>query len=159
MKTVYRWSASILCFATFVLLVSCASYIPTDSTVGNMSAKEARKVVATGLKEEGYVDVRFTSKTLYAAGLMYKGHLYSPTQITFSELPEIAQSGANENLITLQGATQFYIARNPRAFTNALYVLKQNAIKSNKDADQYDASFTASLTDNRKKGRCKRRAS
>lgn len=146
MKTV-SWLAAIFCIA---MLVSCASYIPTDSTVGNMSAKEARKVVATGLKEKGYVDVRFTSKTLYAAGLMYKGHLYSPTQITFSELTEIVQSGANENLITVRGATQFYIERNPRAFTNALYVLKQNAIKSKKDAEQYDASFTASLTGNRK---------
>ena len=148
MKTVHRWLVAIIGLAT---LVSCASYIPTDGMVGNMSVKEARKVVATGLKEEGYVDVRFTSKTLFAAGLTYKGHLYSPTQITFSEVAQFSQSGANENLITLQGATQFYIARNPRAFTNALYVLKQNAIKTKKDTDEYESSFAASLVDYRKK--------
>jgi hypothetical protein len=154
MKAVHRWMKPILWLATLTLLVSCASYMPTDSTVGNMSVQQARNVVATGLKEFGYVDVRFTSKKLIASGLVYKGYTYKPTQITFSEINEIRQEGTNENLITLPGhgkpTEQFYIRGNPRAFTNALYVLKQNAIKQKEEAGEYDTSFTASLADHRK---------
>lgn len=155
MNTAHRWLASIFCLAVLVLLTSCARYTPTDSTVGNMSVKEARKVVTAALKEYGYVDVRFTSNTLTAEGLSYKGYIYKPTQITFSEHTQIFQEGTNENLVTLPGhgtpSVQWYIARDPRTFTNALYVIKQNAIKHKKDIDEYEASFSASLTDNRKK--------
>lgn len=135
-----------------LLLASCASYIPTDSTVGNMSVKEARKVVATGLKEFGYVDVRLTSKKLIIGGFSYKGHVSrdSPKQITFSELTQITQHGSNNNLISVD-THQFYIRYDPRAFTNALHVLKQNAIKHKREVDEYDASFAASLADYRKK--------
>lgn len=151
MKIIHRWLVPLLSAAMLLQLASCASYIPTDSTAGNMSVKEARKVVTRGLKEYGYVDVRFTSKTLVASGLSYKGHIYSPTQITFSELTQIVQEGTNENIITLPGQSQFYIQSNPRAFANALYVLKQNAIRQKKEAAEYDASFAASLADYRKK--------
>ena len=151
MKIDHKRLASIPCFAMLVLLASCASYIPTDSTVGNMSVKEARKAVATGLKEFGYVDVRFTSRQLIAGGLTFKGHTYSPEQITFSEITQIVQEGTNENIVTLPGQSQFYIQSNPRAFTNALYVLKQNAIKTKKDADEFESVFATSLADYRNK--------
>lgn len=42
-------------------------------------------------------------------------------------------------------------SRNPRAFTNALHVLKKNAIKQKKESAEYDTGFAASLADYRKK--------
>jgi len=151
MKSMNRWLALIPCFAILTLLVSCASYIPSVNTAGNMNVKEARKVVATALKESGYTDVRFTSKKMIAEGLSYKGHLYSPTQITFDELTQIVQSGSNENIVTVPGQNQFFIQRNPRAFTDALYVLKQNSIRQKEMAEEFYAKFSMSLADNLRK--------
>lgn len=150
MKPVCQWLGVALCA---VMLVSCASYMPTDSTVGNMSIQQARKIVAKDLKEFGYSDVRITSNKLIFGGFSYKGRLSSsPTEIiTLSEQIQIIQHGTNDNLISITGHTQFYIARDPRGFTNALYVLKWHAIKSKNDADEYAANFATSLADHRNK--------
>lgn len=152
MKFAHRWLASIFCIA---MLVSCASYIPTDSTVGNMSVQQARNVVTIELKRYGYTFVRFTSKKMVAGGLVYKGHTYDPEQITYSEITQIYQRGAAPEQIIIKGQDKqlgfFYIRSNPRDFTSALYVLKQNAIKQQKDAAENDAIFAASLADHRNK--------
>lgn len=147
MKSAYPWISAIVGAA---MLAACASYTPSDSTVASMSVKEARQVITAALKHSGYAEVRFTAKRLVASGMVYKDHKYSPTRISFDETTRIIQEGSNENIITLPGQTQFYIARNPRSFADALHVLKQNSIKSRNAADEFAQAFAASLDDYRR---------
>lgn len=150
------------------MLVSCAtSYIPTDGSVGNMSVEQARKVLSTGLNGRytwGYkdtklppgsdhiriVDVRVTSKRLLVTDERGKQSDY-----IFGELPELSMSSA---VLLLDDGSAFgeSIFRFRNVFDgndvlNAMYVLKRNATKISKDAEAYQAVFSASLADHRKK--------
>lgn len=65
MKTIHKGLKAILCFA--ILVLSCIAgtasaslftspadhYKPTDNTVGNMSVKDARKILTSEMKGEG----------------------------------------------------------------------------------------------------------
>ena len=161
MKTVHRWLASILCLATLVLLASCATPtttgIPTDSTVENMSVKQARKVLATELKSSWYfssggwgradriTDVRVMSNRLIVTDKTGKQSIF-----IYRELPQI--SLFDSSMVELAGKVTFQTnGRGAGDVANALHVLQQNAIKQKKEADEYEANFTASLADHRKK--------
>lgn len=51
-------------------------------------------------------------KKIIAAGPSYKGHVYSPTRISFNEHTRIVQSGSNENIVTVLDQEQFVIREN-----------------------------------------------
>lgn len=161
MKIVHRWLKAILCAAMLVLLASCATYVPTDSTVGNMSVKEARSVLATRLKGEMILnsgsnvpisDVRASSTRLIVTDENGKQSIF-----IYRELPQISVGlGGLEVgwLLMLAGQDTLSLGHtasvpNRDDVPNALYVLKQNAIKVKKDADKFDANFAVSLDDYR----------
>lgn len=147
LKNVTRWIAALVGAA---MLAACASYIPSDSTAASMSVKEARQVITAALKHYGYAEVRFTARGLVASGMVDRGIKFRPTRVSFDENTRIIQEGSNENLITVPGQTQFLIFGNPRAFADALHVLKQNGIKSKMAADEFAQTFAASLDDYRR---------
>lgn len=164
MKTPHRWLASIPCVAVSLLLVSCATYItiPTDSTAGNMSVKQARELLATGLKgskilNSGRIvpitDVRVRSNRLIVTDKNGKQSVF-----IYSELPQISRGlGGFEVgwVLKLAGQHTFSLghmhASGGDKVLNSLHVLKQNAIKQKKEVEEYDASFAASLADYRKR--------
>lgn len=166
MKTVRRWLASIPCLAILALLASCAT-IPTDSTVGSMSVEKARKVLSSGLNDrctwgykatrlphgsscEGIIDVRVTSRRLLVTDKRGKQSIY-----IFSELPQLSKSGPviglEDGSIFGESIFLFKSSFDGDDVVNAIYVLKQNAIKASKSADEFDASFATSLADYRNK--------
>lgn len=155
MKKDKRWLVPSLCTAMLVLFASCAAiYIPKDSTVNNMSVREARNLLATEMKRcDVYsngeklwykiTDVRVTWERLIVTDDRGKDSIF-----IFSDLPEISM---NESLYTkLAGQDAFRRRDNnvDSAFlsVSALYVLKQNAIKI-KVAEEQDSRFAASLAD------------
>ena len=146
-----------------VLLVSCATIHPTDSSVGNMSVEQARKVLTTDLKKRlkgssiydgqhnEIADVRVASNRLIVTDKNGKQSIFM-----YRKLPQVSleqHSGndiaAGEGTVKLADNATFF--KMSTASANALYVLKQNAIKVKKASDEYDVSFAASLTDYRKK--------
>lgn len=163
MKTAHRWLASILCTAMLVLLVACASapYLPNDSSVGSMSVSDARTVLATELvrgenrmvrSKDFYIitDVRVNLNRLIVTGNEGQKNIF-----IYRELPQISMSegiGLVYDRVMLAGQTIFLV-KYPASHKvmNALYVLKRNAIKQKKETDEFDASFSASLADYRKK--------
>ena len=157
MKTIHGWLKAILCSGMIVLLASCASTIPTDSTVGDMSVEQARKVLATELmnnnphiglfsansnliRGNGITDVRVTLRRLLVTDKKGKQSTF-----IFSKLPQI--SSIFGNVVGLAGE-QTFTNNEATSIANALYVLKQNAIKED---NEFDASFAASLPDYRNK--------
>ena len=155
MKTAHRWLPSIFCFA---MLVSCATtYIPTDSSVGNMSVNDARKEIVSGLSfndPDLAINVRITTNKLI---LTINGRSGTSRYVTtFSELTQISgytQGGMYR--VNLSDGNEFIVWKRTDMsvvrVANAFYVLKQNAIKTKKDADEYESFFAASLADYRKK--------
>ena len=166
MKDIHLWFKTILYSAMPILLASCAStYIPTDSSVGNMSVKQARNVLGTKLNRgctwgykstrisngpcEHITKVRVTSRSLLVTHKSGK-----QSNFIFSELPQISKEGQSLDLtfgmIALAGTPVIWLESSfsNDEIVNALYVLKQNAIK---DIAEYDSSFTVSLADYRKK--------
>lgn len=162
MRTAHRWLALIPCTAMLLLLVSChsAPYFPNDSSVGNMSVRDAHKVLATELKrgenrlirsKDFYIitDVRVNLNKLIVMGEGQK------SIFIYSELPQISMSegiGLVYDSVMLAGQETFLV-KYPASHKvmNALYMLKQNAIKQKNEADEYDTRFAASLTDYRNK--------
>ena len=157
MKTVYGWLKPLLWAAMLASLVSCATvppYIPTDSTVGNMSVKQARNLLDAGLRE-GYVydrsafvkiaSVRVTSKRLVVTDKNGKQSTF-----IFSELPQISRNTEYLGAIDLAGKPALG-GWNIKETIDALYVLQQSAMNQKKEVDAYDASFAASLADYRHK--------
>ncbi len=153
MKTAHRWLASILRLAVLLLLASCATvrplpYIPNDSTTQNMSVEQAHKVLVATWKNLGNrYGVSLTPNRL---SVTYDGNIH--IKIMFSELPQISAAGTNILLTSKDGKESMLRlstgdVSNTKRVADALYVLKQNAIK---DIHEYDASFAASLTDYRK---------
>lgn len=161
-KSVHKWLKSILLSTMFVLLASCATtYIPTDSTVGDMSAEQARKVLATELKigenrmirsKDFYI---ITDVRVNVSRLIVTGNEGEKDVFIYSELPQISVSGDIGSLydkVMLSGQWTFLV-QYPASHkvTKALYVLKQNAIRQKKASDEFDANFAASLTAYRNK--------
>jgi hypothetical protein len=152
MKVVHKLLKAILCTAMLVLLASCATvtYIPTDSTVGNMSVKEARKVIVSGIGGPlGYHwtrDVHITTKKL-SVTTDFKGYAPSTNFIaTFSEIGKISVYDNNGILFgEISGGTGIGLVKDVNRVANAFYVLKQNAINQKRDADAFDANFASLL--------------
>lgn len=145
---------SILGSAMLVLLVSCVGYTPTDSTVGNISVKQARKDLAAALKASRRIGVE-SSVTAEQLVVSFRGESYS---YRFSEIPkDLHLNGSYPGcdycrVIVLSGKSTFAIDdAYAVAFVNALYVLKNNALNQKAKVDEADASFTASLADYQKK--------
>ena len=157
MNTANRWLASILCTAMLPLLVSCTT-IPTDSSVGNMSVKQAREVLAKRLdgatgaaivdshSKERIADVRAQSSRLIVTDNRGKQTIF-----IYRELPQISYSFLPSAAVRLAGQDRFHHIGQGDIVINALNVLKQNAIKQKTEVDEFDASFAASLADYRKK--------
>ena len=163
MKTSHRWLVPILCTAVPLLLVSChsAPYLPNDSTVGNMSVRDAHRVLTTELvrgenrmvrSKDFYIitDVRVSLNKLVVMGNEGQKSIF-----VYSELPQISMSegiGLVYDSVILAGQETFLV-KYPASHKvmNALYVLKQHAIKTKGEADEFDSRFTATLADNRKK--------
>lgn len=156
MKTDHRCLKLILCSTIFVLLASCATlatvaptYIPTDSSVGNMSVERAKELLVATWKNMGNrYNVFLTPNRLSVA---YDGNIH--IKIMFSELPQISAAGSNVLLTSKDGReSKLRLSTgdvsNTKRVADALYVLRQKAIN---DIHEYDASFTASLGDYRKK--------
>ncbi|MBI5327090.1 MAG: hypothetical protein HZB80_02190 [Deltaproteobacteria bacterium] len=167
MKTVKRWLKPIFCFAMLVLVASCGAkiYIPNINSMGNMSVKEARKVLATELPEnaEVFVDGRsyhLTGVSVAPTTLIILNESGKNRVFKIGELDQITHTYAfgipDKYTISLKNELIFITqCKVPyTANTNipiALYVLKQNAIKAEKDADEEHARFSASIADYRKK--------
>ncbi len=162
MKIIHVWLAPLLSAAMLLLLAACATtYIPTDSSVGNMSVKQARNALATELKrgenriirsKDFYIitDVRVNLSRLVVTGNEGQKNIF-----IYSELPQISMEesmGLVYDSIMLADQKTFLV-KYPASHTvmSALYVLKQNAIKQKKEAEEFDARFSASLADNRNK--------
>lgn len=162
MKSVHKWLKSILCFAVLVLPASCATvattYIPNDSSVGNLSVEQARSMLVAAIRKNRYsgAGLRFTTNKVSVTG---DGKVVKAASIqipVLCELPLISaysgriwatgKDGKDSKLIDIYGDESDLI----RA-ANALYVLKQNAIRQKKELDEFDASFATSLADYRKK--------
>lgn len=132
-----------------------------------MSVEKAREVLGSGLNDrctwgygetrlprgsscEGIIDVRVTSRRLLVTDKRGKQSIY-----IFSKLPQLSKSGPV--LVFADGSMfgeSIFLFKNSfdgDDVVNAIYVLKQNAIKANRDADQFDANFTTSLADYRNK--------
>jgi tetratricopeptide (TPR) repeat protein len=145
-----------------VLLASCAAvattYIPTDSSVGNLSVEQARSMLVAAVRKNRYpgAGLRFTTNKVSVTedGKVVKAASIQIPLLT--ELPQISaysrriwatgNDGKDSKLIDIYGDESDMI----RA-ANALYVLKQNAIRQKIELDEFDASFATSLTDYRKK--------
>ena len=144
MKNVHKWLKLILCSAMLVLLVSCATvlpnkkYIPNDISVQNISVEDAAKVFLSEINmTHVFVDNqwRLTKKLLINHDrFIVTDEAGKDSIFLFSKLPQI--SGSNHQ-IELAGQPTFRILPlDPAPVVNALYVLKQNAIKNEKDADE-----------------------
>lgn len=144
----------VLTLAMTVFLTSCVTY-PADSTVKNMSVSEARKVLSTELIGRctwGYktteltgtcksiTDVSVTSRRLFVTDARGIQSIY-----VFSDLPRISHTG---QILLLEGKSIFMFRSvfDGDDVISALYVLRKNAIATNKDADEYATRFTASLS-------------
>ncbi len=107
-----------------------------------------------GRRQSTMTDVRVTSKRLFVTDKEGKQSIF-----IYSKLPQISLYGDDPisccSYVVLAGQVQFQIrgwgGSAGRTFMNALYVLQQNAIKEKRGADEYDASFAASLADYRRK--------
>ena len=161
MKPVHTWLKSFLTSAMLAVLASCATtYLSTDSTLGNMSVEQARKVLATELKmgesrmirsKGAYIitDVRVNLSRLIITGSGGEKDIF-----IYSELPQISMResiGLVYDSVMLAGQ-QTFLVKYPASHRvmNALFVLKQNAIRQKKASDEFDASFTALLVEYRK---------
>jgi tetratricopeptide (TPR) repeat protein len=170
MKIVYRWLKSILGSAMPVLLASCvtpAPYSPNDSTVGNMNVEQARQVLVTVLPMKGlygrvfnmavgepYYNVDITSVRVTPTKFVLSNTSGIDIIVSFSKLPQMTVGygvgglGDTVQYIKITDKQKLSIHSANKNVANALYVLKQNAKKV---ADEYDASFAASLADYRNK--------
>jgi hypothetical protein len=166
MKIVHKWAAPVLCTAMLILLASCGGtttyYIPTDSTAGNMSVKQARNWLATVLKEGGILTsgrkVPITDVRVNSYALTVTDENGEQSIFVYRELPQIAIGLGGLDVgwvLMLEGQHTFSFGHLPSKdrdiLPNALHVLKQNAIKQKADADEYGLGFAASLADYRKK--------
>jgi len=134
-----------------------------------MSVEQARTVIATQFRLTensfvyGYADynhritsVRFTSDKLivsYGIGIGKKVvFIFSEiSQISSNDQTDYTSPGNLQSHIYFAGKTAFFMyGAHSEPIVNALYVLKQNAMKAKKEADEYDARFAASLAEYRK---------
>jgi hypothetical protein len=158
MKNVHRWPKAILCPAMLMLLVACATpYVPAPDLMKKMSVTQARKAVINKLMRK---NICTSGSCGMAAGLKpITGVRVTPTRLVIADaggskrvfqLNAIKLSiikGRGDGLAT--GIDNIQITNTDA--TDELYVLQQNAINAPKAADEYDASFTASLADYHKK--------
>jgi tetratricopeptide (TPR) repeat protein len=142
-----------------VMLSGCAKdmradrFMPSDSTVGGMSVRQAR--VAFAAAYQGFLVGDFKDYKLAIAS--NKISVVGPGK-TFVLVPVLSEMGqvsvSDGRLWITDGAGNesvlFSRAGTPQA-ANALYVLKQEAIRQRKENLQADAMFTASLADYRAK--------
>lgn len=150
-----------------LLLASCTTvYSPADSATGTMDPKEARKVIASEMKEgrgntsltidhatragSAMADVRVNLTRLVITGEQGKKFIY-----VFSEMPAITlkeEVGMVFDKIALADVDTFYVEYPAsQRVMSALYALQQNAIREKKETAAYSAAFSASLAVHREK--------
>ena len=173
MKIAHRWKKVIIYIAILILpsiagtasagflSAPAADYKPTDNTVGNMSVNEARKMLTSEMKGDGkfiYYDGKshkITNLHVNSNKLIVIDESGKQSIILFENIPKIVTGvtmWAGEGYILLADQVEYRADREiPTSIANALYVLKQHAIKDKKDADEFDANFAASLADYRNK--------
>lgn len=140
-------------------MAACTSapYLPNDRTAGEISVEQARGmlVAAVGRNRHSGMGMRFTTNKV---SITEDGKVVAPATIRIPALSDIATISAYDRSIWSTGADgkslRLILIYGDDADTlraaNALYVLKQNAIKANKEADVYQTAFAASLAEHRK---------
>lgn len=148
--------------ALAMLLASCGvtPHIPAESTVGSMTAKQARASLAAGLKGARMftsdnavpvADVLVTRNRLVVTDTSGQQSVF-----TYRDLPQItvAFQGLGGRVLMLGERKAFAIdprvANERDGIPGALRVLQQDAIAAKKAADESDLAFAASLADYRR---------
>lgn len=166
MKIIHRWLAPLLGAAMLLLLASCATTLPTDSTIGKMSVEEARKVLPTRLKlKTSHIcygtsvwdcpeTINITDVHVTSSRLIITNDKGNKTFLYWEELPDIKSNstvGFGYIVLSTRPNVAIMTKGTDNAVVDALYVLKKNALKQKKEADEFDANFAASLVAYRNK--------
>lgn len=146
MKTVHKWLASILSFATLILSVPCSAddYKPNDNTVQNMTMKDAVDVLIGNVRmlHEVYLNGQWHGIT--KRYIDKNGRLIITTKqgeiitFTLSKIPQISGgAGLSGGHIELAGQPTFKTDYfDSGSSTDALYVLKQYMVQAEKNTDE-----------------------
>lgn len=155
MRTVHKWSTSMLCFAVLALLTSCISYIPNDRSVGNMSYEQAYSIVVDVFKT-GYTNVADVKIVSNHVILVLTTGGTTPEIRNLDKITELKVDGNTYDILVTEGTTQysFHVGGRKERKINlvkALYVLSRHAIQTKKDNDKYFENFANSLSGYREK--------